>query len=181
MQKTLRDAGSIPGLGISLGEGHGNLLQYSCLENPMDRGSWWATIHRVAESDTTEATQHSTSVYLLNCHYLLNMHIEEVSVSYCPCSQVEERGQIYRWDILPLSPLSCSQQSSKFYLLWCNRSDSLFFQRGSIWLQCKSTTSLISSFHPPFHQQQALAKQKCRGTKEENCGENVNTNSSYTY
>ena len=35
---------------------HGNPLQYSCLENPMDGRSWWATVHRVAESDTTEAT-----------------------------------------------------------------------------------------------------------------------------
>ena len=48
------DAGSIPGLGRSPGGGHGNPLQYSCLENPMDRGAWWATAHGVAkESDTT--------------------------------------------------------------------------------------------------------------------------------
>ena len=48
------DAGLIPGLGRSPGEGNGNTLQYACLGNPMDRGAWWATIHRVAdESDTT--------------------------------------------------------------------------------------------------------------------------------
>ena len=46
------DPGSIPGLGRSPGEGHGNPLQYSCLENPMDGGAWWATIHEVAESQT---------------------------------------------------------------------------------------------------------------------------------
>ena len=39
----IRNLGSIPGLGRSPGEGHGNQLQYSCLENPMDRGDWWAT------------------------------------------------------------------------------------------------------------------------------------------
>ena len=39
------DAGLIPGLGRSLEEGNGNLLQYSCLENPMDRGAWQATVH----------------------------------------------------------------------------------------------------------------------------------------
>ena len=43
------DVGSIPGWGRSPGGGHGNPLQYSCLENPMDRGAWWATVHRVAK------------------------------------------------------------------------------------------------------------------------------------
>ena len=46
------DPGLIPGLGRSLGEGNGNLLQYSCLKNPMDRGAWQATVHGVAESWT---------------------------------------------------------------------------------------------------------------------------------
>ena len=44
------DAGSVPGWGRSPGGGHDNPLQYSCLENPMDRGAWWATIHGVAKS-----------------------------------------------------------------------------------------------------------------------------------
>ena len=48
------DKGSIPESGRSLGGGNGNPFQYSCLENPMDRGAWGATVHRVAESDTTE-------------------------------------------------------------------------------------------------------------------------------
>ena len=42
------DSGSIPGSGRSPGEGKGNLLQYSCLGNPMDRGAWWDTVHGVA-------------------------------------------------------------------------------------------------------------------------------------
>ena len=46
------DLGSIPGSGKSPGEGNGNPLQYSCLENPMDRGAWWATVHRVVQSQT---------------------------------------------------------------------------------------------------------------------------------
>ena len=41
---------------LKVREGNGNLLQYSCLENPMDRGAQWATVHRVTESDITEAT-----------------------------------------------------------------------------------------------------------------------------
>ena len=51
----LRDVGQIVESGRSRGEGHGNSLQYSCLENPIDRGAWWA--HR--ESDTTEVIWHS--------------------------------------------------------------------------------------------------------------------------
>ena len=47
--------GSIPGLRRSPGEGNGNLLQYSCLENPMDSGTWQAPVYGVAESDRTEA------------------------------------------------------------------------------------------------------------------------------
>ena len=44
------DAGSTPGLGRSPGGWHGNLLQYSCLENPKNRGAWWDTVHGVAKS-----------------------------------------------------------------------------------------------------------------------------------
>ena len=46
------DLGSTPGLGRSPGEGNGNPLQYSSLENPMDRGAWWVTVHGVAKSCT---------------------------------------------------------------------------------------------------------------------------------
>ena len=46
------DPGSVPGLGRSPGEGNGNPLQYFCLENPMDRGAWWAAVHGVAKSRT---------------------------------------------------------------------------------------------------------------------------------
>ena len=54
----LTDTGLIPGSGRSPGGEHGNPLQYPCLENPMDRGAWWATVHGVTVSDMTEATQH---------------------------------------------------------------------------------------------------------------------------
>ena len=52
----LRDRGSVPGSGRCSGGGNGNPLQYSCLENPVDRGAGRATVHRIAESDTTEMT-----------------------------------------------------------------------------------------------------------------------------
>ena len=50
--RDLRDKGLIPGSGRSPGGGHGNQLQYSCLENPMDRGASWAAVHGVAKSRT---------------------------------------------------------------------------------------------------------------------------------
>ena len=48
----IRSTSSIPGLGRSPGEGHSNPLQYSCLENPVDRGAWWTMVHRVSKSQT---------------------------------------------------------------------------------------------------------------------------------
>jgi len=48
--RDVRDTGLIPGLGRSPGGGHGNPLQYSCLENPMDKGTWWTTVHMIAQS-----------------------------------------------------------------------------------------------------------------------------------
>ena len=52
----VKDTGLIPGLGSFPGGGLGNTLQYPCLENPMDRGAWWATVHSVSNWGTTEAT-----------------------------------------------------------------------------------------------------------------------------
>ena len=52
----VRDAGSIPELGKSPGGGYGSQLQYSCLENPVDRGARWATVQSCTESDMTEVT-----------------------------------------------------------------------------------------------------------------------------
>ena len=52
MQVDVRDLGSTPRLGRSPGGGHGNALQYSCLEQPMDRGAWCTMVHRVAKSQT---------------------------------------------------------------------------------------------------------------------------------
>ena len=60
------DLALIPGSGRSPGEGNGYPLQYSCLENPIDRGTWWATVHRVAKS----RTQLSTFTFTFRCHAL---------------------------------------------------------------------------------------------------------------
>ena len=62
------DLGSIPGLGRSPGEGNGNLLQYYCLENPMDRGAWQATVHGVAKSQT-RLTDFTFRIYFINTSF----------------------------------------------------------------------------------------------------------------
>ena len=53
----VRDVGSVPGSGGSHGGGHGNSLQYSCLDNPVDRRVLWVIVHKATESDMTEATE----------------------------------------------------------------------------------------------------------------------------
>ena len=57
-----RDAGSVPGSGRSPGRGNGTPLQDSCLENPMDRGAWWAMVHEVAKSQTWLSTHTHTHI-----------------------------------------------------------------------------------------------------------------------
>ena len=65
-----RDAGSIPGLGRSPRGGNGNPLQYSCLEKPMDRGAWWAIVHRVAKSRTQlKRLNNGACTWLLGRHF----------------------------------------------------------------------------------------------------------------
>ena len=66
-----RDLCSIPGLGRSPGEGNGNPIQGSCLENPMDRGTWWAVVHGVSESWTRLSDDHTHTF----CFYLIIAHI----------------------------------------------------------------------------------------------------------
>ena len=59
----LRDMGLTPGLGISPGGGNSNPLQYSCLKNLMNRGSLWTRVHKVANSEKAEATEHACITY----------------------------------------------------------------------------------------------------------------------
>ena len=77
-----RDLSSFPGLGRSPGEGKGNLLQYPYLENPMDRGAWWASPWGRKESDTTER---------LHFHFSFSC-IGEENGNPLQCSCLENRG-----------------------------------------------------------------------------------------
>ena len=83
--RNIRDAGSIPGLGRSPGGGHGNSLQYSCLENPMDREPWQATVNKVSKSWTRlnmnasvdkHGFSHFSSILFLKMN-ILKMNLQE--------------------------------------------------------------------------------------------------------
>ena len=79
----VRDTGLIPGLGRSPGGGHGNPLQYSCLENPMDRGAWRATVHGVTKSPTGLSDRaHRHSCFMRLCSLLLNNKVNQP----CTCT-----------------------------------------------------------------------------------------------
>ena len=73
----VRGVGSAPGSGRVSGGGHGNSLQYSCMENPVDGGAWWAAVHKWhAELDMTEVTQHTNTTLL----YILFVYICYVKI-----------------------------------------------------------------------------------------------------
>ena len=65
----------IPGPGRCLGEGHGHPLQYSCLNNPMGKGAWRATVHRITESNMTKATEHMCACTHTHTHTHAHTHI----------------------------------------------------------------------------------------------------------
>ena len=78
------DVGSIPGSGRFPGEGNGNPLQYSCLENSMDRGAWWTTVHAVAKSQTWLSTHTVTQWYSCQQSFLeslMNMESEVMALN----------------------------------------------------------------------------------------------------
>ena len=94
-----RDQGLSPGLGITPGRRNGNPLQYSCLENSMDRGAWWATVHRVAKSQTqmsnftslhfncTIALESAFLLFLFDYRIFKHIHIEKCFDNYQPKGQ----------------------------------------------------------------------------------------------
>ena len=104
--RRLRDMGLIPGLGRCPGGGHGNLLQYACLENPMDRGAWWARVHGVAESGTQPKQLSTPPLYFY-------------PISYCISSDIlqPEQNQLFFFYLLIILKLSFNQYIQIFYIL----------------------------------------------------------------
>ena len=103
------DLGSIPGSGRSPGGGNGNPLQYSCLENLMDIGAWWATVHRVTKSPTRLSNfTHTHTLFQIIFLFRLLQNIEQSSLCYTegPC-----------WlSILNIEVLACESQTPRLSL-----------------------------------------------------------------
>ena len=77
-RRRIKRQGFNPGLGRSPGEGHGNPFQYSCLENPMDRGTWWATVHRVTKNQTQPEQLRMHNLYYQYLFYKVALRLNEI-------------------------------------------------------------------------------------------------------
>ena len=129
--------GSIPGSGRSPGEGNGNPLQYSCLENPMDGGAWRATVHRVTKSDTTE---------WLHFHFL----------SLVPRTKQQSPDRTMLMPFVHITNMRCSLESCSFYsgVSWsplpstCKNRLCVFFlvpQSAQQWLQTGHSRNIYAT------------------------------------
>ena len=99
--------GLIPGLGRSPGEGNGNPLQYACLENPMDGGAWWATVHRVTKSRTRLSDFTFTfTLQISNNHgRIIIKHNSHIYIMQFNCSDTHKNffiTKLFPWDICVL-------------------------------------------------------------------------------
>ena len=111
-----RDLGLITGLGRRYpGEGNGNLLQYSCLENFMDSGAWWATVHRVAESDTTEVTEHTLDV-AATATAKRQGWIALCSTAYSKLRALGDVCRVELWSCPPLTSLGIPERKNLVFL-----------------------------------------------------------------
>ena len=102
----IRNVGSVPGLGRSPGGGHGNPLQYSCLENPMDRGAWWAIVHGVAKIGHNWSNSHT----LTWMHYGANTIWQEFFVNDSPSIKQKTLLPVLKFPIFFLYSHQCLQE-----------------------------------------------------------------------
>ena len=91
------DIGSILSSGRSPGGRHSHPFQYSCLENPMDRGGWWPTVHRVTELDMTEATEHAHIYQWRNIHLLKSQGFQISGLADPQCKTVLAKERRPNW------------------------------------------------------------------------------------
>ena len=119
----IRDAGSVSGLGRSPGGGHGNPLQYPCLENPMDRGAWWTTVHGVTKS-WTRLKQLSVHTHIhTHTHTHTHTHVSHIQRQR-ERSTKKERNR----DIQNTSKENHSQNvNSYIWIKWLQITFSVFF------------------------------------------------------
>ena len=104
------DPGSIPGWERSPGEGNGNPLPYSCLENPMDRGAWWATVHVVARVGHNLVTKPPPCTYMYT--HKIRVH------AYCFVSgQKTDFSSWYFTVFSKLQNILCDQEKKKYLLI----------------------------------------------------------------
>ena len=82
---SVRDLGSIPGSARSCGERNGNPLQYSCLENPMDRGDWWITVHGFTKSQTPDTTERLTPYRSSAFPFAYAFSAQSMQSAVCSC------------------------------------------------------------------------------------------------
>ena len=101
----VKDEGSIPGLGRFPGGGNGNPFQYSCQENPMDRGAWWATVHGVTEWDMSE---HACRQEVYEGFYdsVPSQHQKLTNFQVSSCSLSRVRLFVTPWIVAHQAPLS---------------------------------------------------------------------------
>ena len=106
----IRDVGSIPGLGRYPRVRHGNPLQYSCLENAMDRGAWWATVHRIAKLDMPEWLTHIAVLNVISIWWVHAQSLCHVWLFETPCTVAHQTpmsiglSQQEYWSGLPFPP-----------------------------------------------------------------------------
>ena len=131
----------ILGLGRFPGGGHGNPLQYSCLENPMDRGAWWATDHGVAESDTTEHAQLLLlATLIVNANETYNIQLL-LSPTVCKPYTKHVFKFIYIFTYLTAADLSCCGSPLPCVgSLSCSMWDLSFLTRDRTWVPCTGSS-----------------------------------------
>ena len=158
------DSGSIPGQGRSPGGGHGNPLQYSCLENPMDRGAWRATVHRVTRS-WTRLKQLSTYAWVTNTNTLRG-HMWETNSSTIPSVFIKIFYlNVRRFSLLPWKDLGP----------WTRGMNQRQRDIGAIWVAVEKESLFITPLFSSLDKDVcwlvrrggSFLSAKCQGTKPE--------------